>query len=290
MRKYFALLLVIMLVYSLPALAKGTYDFEHGVRDSTLPWLGTRDFNYYRDIAVVADEPYHGDYSLQLPLCDTGFLSPYGYWYLYCKGAFMGGPPQNAYDSCFLWDLDVGDTMFYYFYCPSGAEVDSFVIFCQDSDWTYGAQEHIMYADLTMDAWNALKYPITTDIDGNPIDFRIAQANLHIWTATTPPSCTLYFDCPSTEGPQAGMTIPEQGDGAVSIARGSINCVEYSVKVSAPVTLQVFDLVGRKQKEIVPGFQAPGSYKVDLDLPTGFYFARVVAGKEVVISKITCVK
>jgi hypothetical protein len=280
-----------MLVYSLPALAKGTYDFEHGVRDSTLPWLGTRDFNNYNDLKVVTDEALNGNYSLQVPLCDTGFLSPYGYWYLYCKGAFMGGPPQNAYDSCFLWDLGVGDTMWYYFYCPSGAEVDSFVIFLQDSNWTYGPYKNYIYADLDMDAWNEFKYPLTTDIEGNPLDFRIAQANLWIMTFSTPPSCTLYFDCPSTDSSQmAGITIPEQGDGAVSIARGSINCVEYSIKVSAPVMLQVFDLVGRKQKEIAPGIQAPGSYKVDLDLPTGFYFARVVAGKEVVISKITCVK
>ena len=84
--------------------------------------------------------------------------------------------------------------------------------------------------------------------------------------------------------------MPEPGEGAVKVSKGSINCIEYATNVAAPVIVQVFNIAGQKKLEIPIGMQAPGSYSIPLDLVAGIYIIRVVVGEEEESGKAICIK
>jgi len=69
--------------------------------------------------------------------------------------------------------------------------------------------------------------------------------------------------------------------------------IEYEVAQRAYVRLAVYDVMGRKIAELANGMHLPGRYRVAFDgsdFPSGVYFIRFAAGKEVEVRKITLVR
>jgi hypothetical protein len=298
MKNFIALFFIFTLLFSLNTFAKDSFSFEpEEYQDSIIPpgiegltpfTTGYRDSRPEDFSVVEGEESWHGTHAVQIRMTHEGTR-----WLLFCKNAFIN-PQEDSFDTTFLQDLDNGDTIYYYLYIPSEAPIDSIFMFMRNQDWEH--DEHTVYhsSDLVFGAWNELKDGISdsTDYWDTTFTLPVIQSDFQIDTydSVATPACTLYWDCPSSLGPVAGIDMPEQRNNAVSVVKNSINCVRYTLNAGKPVIVQIFDLTGRKMTEIVPGFQAAGSYDIDLSLSAGVYIARVVAGIEEETAKVICVK
>jgi hypothetical protein len=308
LRKSIACLSILMLLFSLNTLAKDAFSFEpREYPDSIIPEgvNGMRPFiTGYRDsrdedFSVVEGEKWwHGTHSVQIRMTHKGKQ-----WNILAKNALESGQAESL-DTTFLDDLDIGDTIYYYLYVPWNAHIDSIFLFVRNTAWAH--EEHTVYypSDLHYGRWNELKDGISkNNTDGDPFELPLIQSDFEIHTNpdVNPPACTLYWDCPSSKGKvparftdtagQAGIEMPEPGDGKVNVAKGSINSIEYVINTAAhtPVMIQAFNLAGQKKLEIPVGIQAPGTYSFPItNLPAGVYLIRVVAGEDEGYGKAIC--
>jgi hypothetical protein len=69
--------------------------------------------------------------------------------------------------------------------------------------------------------------------------------------------------------------------------------VQYTLPEAGEVSLEVYDLLGRRVATLVKGSKQAGRHQVRLrggDLPSGVYFGRLEAGSQTVTQKITVVR
>jgi hypothetical protein len=69
--------------------------------------------------------------------------------------------------------------------------------------------------------------------------------------------------------------------------------IEYSLPQAGRVTLEIYDLLGRKVETLVDEMQEAGRYKTNWNArsnPSGLYFAKLVAGQDVLTRKVTLLK
>lgn len=69
--------------------------------------------------------------------------------------------------------------------------------------------------------------------------------------------------------------------------------IGYQLPVKSRVTLDVYDVLGRKMAALVHGEESAGFYKVSFDgsgLSSGVYFCRFTAGKYTSVKKMLMVK
>jgi len=303
LRNFSELLIVFILVFSIDILAKDAFSFEPNEYPDSVTEYGMEPFfTGYRDskpedfVVVEGERWWHGTHSVAIHMTHEGAR-----WLILTKNALESGE-NEALDTTFLDGVKHGDTLFYYLYIPWTAPIDSIFVFVRNTTWNHDIHTVYHASDLRYGRWNILKDGISdTTADGDPFELPLIQSDFQIdLVAGEVPACTLYIDAISSKGRvpdkyadttgQSGIEMPEPGDGAVSVAKGSINCVEYAINVNAPVMVQVFDLTGRKQLDIPVGVQAAGSYSIDLSLPAGVYITRVTVGAEEVTGKAICVK
>lgn len=302
-RKFIALLCILTFVFSLNTFAKDAFSFEpYEYPDSFIPltYEGMEPFfTGYRnslpaDFSICEGEKWwHGTHAIRLTMTHAGAS-----WILLSKNAALGGPPEYL-DSTFLTGLDHRDTIFYYVYIPWTCPIDSIFIFVRNANWAH--DDHKVYhpEDLSFGRWNELKDGISDDLELSE-DVLLVQSDFQIdLIAGEVPACTLYIDAISSKGRvpgkytdttgQAGIEIAKEG--ILNVAKASINCVEYNINVTTLVMVQVYDLTGRKQKEMPIGMQSAGAYNIPLtDLPAGVYLTSVTAGEEIKTVKTICVK
>ncbi len=312
MRKFLVLFFVLMLMFSLETISKDAFSFEaKEYPDSIIPpgYEGMAPFiTGYRDSKpedfsiVEGEKSYHGTHSIQMCMTHTGTR-----WNIMAKNLREGSQPENL-DTTFLHELYYGDTLFYHVYVPWSADgvIDSIFIMVRNTNWNQDVHTIYHASDLHYGRWNVLKDGISdtcqTGWGDGPFDLPLIQSDFEIHTnpEVNPPACTLYIDAISSKGRvpskyidttgQAGIDMPGPGDGLVSIAKSSINCIEYALGASVPVMLKFYDLTGSKKLEIPVGFQPAGSYKFPVDLSPGVYFAEISTDKESKIGKVICFK
>ena len=69
--------------------------------------------------------------------------------------------------------------------------------------------------------------------------------------------------------------------------------IEYQIAGAGPVTLRVYDLLGREVKTLVNERQSPGTHSVTFDankLPSGVYFYRLESGTNSQVKKLVLLK
>jgi hypothetical protein len=69
--------------------------------------------------------------------------------------------------------------------------------------------------------------------------------------------------------------------------------IRYDLPGAAHVTLAVYDMLGREVATLMDGEQQAGSYTARFDassLPSGVYFTRLTAGKQVATQKMLLMK
>jgi hypothetical protein len=311
LKKFIISLFVLTFMFSLAVIAKDAFSFEpEEFPDSIIPagidgmgpfTTGYRDSRAEDFEVVVGEKAYHGNHSVAIYMTHPGER-----WLIFAKNALESGQ-TDALDSTFLDGLNIGDTLYYYLYVPWGAPIDSIFIFVRDLNWNQEVHSIYHASDLRFGRWNELKDGISdTTIagfgNGAPMTIPLIQSDLQIDLIDgAEPACTLYFDCPSSKGKvpskyvdttgQAGISVQDPGKNPVKITKGSINCIEFTMNANAPVMVQVFDLTGRKQKEIPMGFQTAGDYSISLDLATGVYIAKITTDAvDEATGKIICVK
>ncbi len=298
MKKFLTLLMVLTFVFVISAIAKDAFSFEpndtlYYKEGGMVPFFtGYRD-SKPEDFSVVEGAKWwHGTHALQLTMTHPGTQ-----WILLTKNHYVAPDNDEYMDTTFIKGLTNRDTIYYYVYIPWSAPIDSIFIFVRDENWQFDELTVYHAEDLNFGRWNELKDGIADNL--NLATVRIVQTDFQIdLVADTVPACTLYFDAISSKGRvppqfcdtagQAGIKIPEQGNG-VSVAKGSINCVEYAIDAGAPVIVQVFDLTGRKRLEIPVGMQPAGTYSVPLNLPAGVYLTRVATIKGEAKGKSICI-
>ncbi len=287
MRKFFTLFILI-LFSSLSISAKGVQDFEFGAwGDSIWGWAQPRcgrcgDYN----IEIVTDKAYSGFRSARLPLVDTAPYSLSHWWLLYCKSAYWSN--GICADSVFMHEnVEIGDSIFYYLYCPDATTIDSFVFFVRDSGWRWSIRDIYQYTDLTKNAWNGLISHITNTSDDSGLPMRLPLLQFDFWIYTDSncpnPGCTLYIDAISTDGPVSGITInPDKIN-----LETSINNINFILDEPAHVLLSIYNLTGIKVTEIVPGRLTAGAHSIPVEnLPTGIYIVRGVFGQVKLTGKL----
>ncbi len=301
MKKFIISLFVFTLMLSINSPAKDAFSYEPNEYPDSVTEYGMEPFTTgYRDsqledfVVVEGEKAYHGTHSVAIHMTHPGSR-----WLIFAKNALENGQ-ADALDSTFLDGLQIGDTVFYYLYIPWGAPIDSIFIFVRNVDWAHDDHKVYHASDLRFGRWNELKDGISElATDSTPFSVPLVQSDFQIDLIDgVVPACTLYFDCPSSKGRvpskyidttgQAGITLPD-GKG-IKVAKGSINCVEYTLNTSAPVMIQVFDLTGRKQKEIPIGFRPAGNYNISLDLAPGVYITKVTTDIAEATGKIICVR
>lgn len=305
MKKYLLVFFILLLVFSLETFAKDAFSFEpYEYADSVLPstdYEGMAPFiTGYRDAKpedfsiVEGVKWWHGTHSIQMCMTHTGTR-----WNIMAKNLLVGSQPENL-DTTFLDGLDNGDTTYYYVYIPWNAPIDSIFIFVRNASWAHDLHTVYYPSDLRYGRWNELKDGISDDLD---ISDGLIQSDFEVHTnpEVNPPACTLYIDAISSKGRvprkyvdttgQAGIDEDGPNIGLVNISGSSINCVQYELAVGAPVMVSVYDLTGSKKKLEMPiGVQPSGTYNIPVDLSPGVYVARVATDKEVVTSKVICLK
>ena len=81
--------------------------------------------------------------------------------------------------------------------------------------------------------------------------------------------------------------------GLASASRKPVTTIAYNLKTSGNVKLVVFDLLGRRAKTLVSGFEQRGRHKVEFNasgLPSGAYFYRLESGGHFQLKKMILVK
>ncbi len=286
-------ILVTMLVSSLPASGYKTQTFEYGAwGDSIWGWQTTRCFNNYNDIHFTTNIVHTGNQSVMLPLIDTMPWWCGNWWLLYCKSYFLTN--GICTDSVFMHDqFGYGSEVSYWFYLPTGAPIDSILVFNRDTDWAWCPFGKYLSTDLTFGAWNELIAPCSETLaNGDTVNLPILQFDCWIYTDSNfpNPACTLYMDDVTSRDAKTGITPPEKGQVVLNIPDNSINCIEYSLSLSAHILIEIFNLSGQKVAVKVPGKQSEGSHRIYVDLPSGIYLVEITADKVKGFGKFISVK
>lgn len=69
--------------------------------------------------------------------------------------------------------------------------------------------------------------------------------------------------------------------------------IEYGLNEAGPVSLIVYDIIGRKIQTLVDQNQFEGNYKVNFNassLASGVYFYRLIAPNKILTKKMTLIK
>jgi hypothetical protein len=299
LRKFFVLF-ILLFVFVLPIFAKYFFDFEQPIADVQYPldpWIQYRDLAKVRVngtdttylVSVVDNVKWvtqGGHHAAEVRMDTSG-----NKWLLMCKARWNG--MVNALDTLFLTDVGVGDTMYYYLWIPQDAPIDSIFIFERDSIWGWGDVSRYYPEDLTFGCWNELKDGVSLLKGADTMLFPLVQCDFEIHTDSAlnhpglTPGCTLYFDCPSTMGSIMGVFDDTVGQCQAGIIEGpdgitveaSINSVKISLIKSAPITVNVYNVIGQKVYESA-GFAPAGESTLDFsDLAKGVYTVRVISGE-----------
>jgi hypothetical protein len=269
MKKMFVLLGIVVLLCSLTALAKATYDFEDGVN----PFIGNADPNNWCPISVMeisSNQAWEGDSSLMIVLDDPGATGK-------MKWAFATNSDP------LIEDLELGvDTIFFWLYLPDGYDevMNNVQPFTQDGNWSWTGN----YQDwdgLPKDEWHC-NWCVTSASAQLPI----RRAGIEFVSAVEEPNCTLYVDLVSSVSREGGSGIELITDPGKVVLEASINTIKFSLDEPAPVLLSVYNLMGAKVAEIAPGAMSAGPHEMVIDAPAGMYIVKLVAGKITKKSKL----
>lgn len=277
MRKFIAMLVVIILVCSLSALAKTSYDFETPDQGGVL--VPNPDAGYFTIYERTSDMAYQGSYSMMYVLDDT-------------SAGGTGGEKWEirtvSQTDPLITDVEfMIDTIFFWMYLPDvGSGVMSWVQpFTQDVAWRWHGN-YQSYSSASLDQWDC--YPVHIDTlmwDGvTKRELPLKRAGVEFGATDYAPGCTVYIDAVSSESRNAGITIVKDPD-KVTIET-SINTIKFSLDEPTPVLLSVYNLMGAKVAEIVPGTMSAGSHEMVIDAPAGMYIVKLVAGGVVKKSKL----
>ena len=136
-------------------------------------------------------------------------------------------------------------------------------------------------------AWRAFEVRLPDTVNGDSI---LAVGVQFDYPAVVNPGDTFYVDgIHSTADSVAGIPLSTDPN-VLSLPASSINNLSYELNASALVHIAIYNSLGQKVEEVVPGLQEKGAYSYDIDLATGIYIVKVTTGGNAKSSKLLMLK
>jgi hypothetical protein len=292
MGKIVGLMVVLFVLLSLPAFAFVS-DFE-GEADTVFMfqrWSGVT-FPYvdgwYARVDISDSEPaevfnqageayaYEGTHALAIVIFDNAVEDPGA-----IKWDFNSRPGEAGINH--FADVVEGDTIRFHLWIPAKYEIDTQLVYrpySQYIEWSVWDADSIgidsIYDNegLEEGGWRVFDVVLPDTVGGSDI---LAVGIQFEYPDTVNPDDIIYADYIYSTG-AAGIPISTD-PGVLSLPASSINNVSYEINDVALVHIAVYNSLGQKVKEIVPGLQAAGAYSLDIDLAPGIYICKVTAGK-----------
>jgi hypothetical protein len=297
MRKSLSLTVFLLVLLSMPAFAFVS-DFETAEVEIVTRWSDV-DFSFLdgwfgrvgpsdsRAIEVLSaygaetslGAAYEGDYMMGVVFYDTSSTEPIGG----TRWDFNARPGEAG---CTHYESVVaGDTITFHVWVPPKGEIDTQLVYrpySQYLDWAVFDDDSIGIDSLydvegfTDGGWKAFHVILPDTVSGADVLSSGIEFN---YSDTVNPNDTIWVDLiHSTDF--SGIDIPaEDASVIVSLPKASINKLSYEINANAFVHLAVYNTLGQRVKQIVPGLQSAGNYSVDLDLTPGVYLYKVTANK-----------
>ncbi len=311
MRKLFSLTVVLLMLLSLPAFAFVS-DFE-GEGDTVEihtrwtsvdfwfvdGWFARVDISDYLPIEVInaSSTVYEGTYALGVILYDTATSDPGA-----DKWDFNSRPGEGGRNHFYhvegtdtINDVVEGDTIRFHLWIPPKYEIDTQLVYrsySQYIEWgiwdadSIGIDSIYDNEGLVDGGWRAFDVVLPDTVGGTDI---LAVGIQFEFPDTVNPGDTIYVDYITSEG-SSGINILPEDASILSLPSSSINNLRYEINSAALVHIAVYNSLGQKVKEIVPGFQAANAYSLNIDLAPGIYLYKVTAGKNGKCSKLLMLK
>jgi hypothetical protein len=292
-KRFITLTVVLFLLLSIPTFAFLS-DFE-GEGDTVImyerfsgetfsyvdAWFARVGPNDRKPIEVInaTGDAYEGDHSLGIILfdpADTGAEN----W------DFNSRPGESSMTGInHFADVVAGDTISFQVWIPPEGEIDGglvFVPYAQYHSWGTFDENDSISLDSIYDTegledggWREFTVILPDTIGGADLDAMGIQFE---FPDTVNPDYTIYVDYITSE---TGAGIPvSPGDASIlSLPAASMNNLKYEISASTLIHIGIYNPLGQKVKEIVPGVQAAGAYSLDVDLASGVYLYKVTAGK-----------
>jgi len=302
MRKLFSLTVVLLMLLSIPTFAfMSDFEGEGDTVEMHTRWSGVEfwfvdgwfarvDISDYLPIEVInaSSTVYEGTYALGVILYDTATSDPGA-----DKWDFNSRPGEGGRNH--FADVGYADTITFQVWIPPEGEGDSSLVFrpyAQYCDWSvWDANDSISIDSLhkvgfAAGGWKEFAVILPDTVNGDSV---FAVGIQFEFPDTVNPGDTIYVDYITSEG-SSGINILPEDASILSLPSSSINNLRYEINSAAPVHIAVYNTIGQKVKEIVPGFQAANAYSLNIDLAPGIYLYKVTAGKNGKCSKLLMLK
>jgi len=231
---------------------------------------------------------YEGDYMMGVVFYDTSSAEPIGG----TRWDFNSRPGEGGVNHFYtiegtdtINDVVLGDTITFHIWIPPKGEIDTQLLYqpySQYLDWGVFDNDSIGIDSLydvegfTDGGWKALHVILPDTVAGKNI---LAVGVQFEYPDAVNPNDTIWVDLINSTN-FSGIDIPaEDASVIVSLPKASINKLSYEINANAFVHLAVYNTLGQRVKQIVPGLQSAGNYSVDLDLTPGVYLYKVTANK-----------
>jgi hypothetical protein len=243
-------------------------------------WFGRVGVDDERPIEVInaTGDAYEGDHTLGVILFDPAITDPGD-----DKWDFHSRPNEAETGINHFADVGTADTISFQVWIPPVGEIDEnlvFVPYAQYLDWGVFDENDSISLDSIHQlgfedgGWREFTVTLPDTVSGGDV---LALGIQLEFPEVVNPDYTIYVDYITSET-VAGIPISED-ESILSVPKASVNNLSYQLNSAAPVHIAVYNTLGQKAKEIVPGTQAGGAYSLDVDLAPGVYLYKVTAGK-----------
>ena len=242
-------------------------------------WFGRVGPDDERPIEVINSfgDAYEGDHTMGVILFDPAIEDPGE-----DKWDFNSRPGESGRDH--FTDVGLADTISFQVWIPPVGEIDGnlvFVPYAQYLDWGVFDENDSISLDSIHQlgfedgGWREFTVTLPDTVSGGDI---LAVGIQFEFPEVVNPDYTIYVDYITSEG-SAGIPISPEDASILSLPKASVNNLRYQINSAALVHIAVYNPLGQKVKEIVPGAQTAGAYSVNIGLAPGVYICRVTAGQ-----------
>ena len=303
MKKVLTLAVVLILVFSI-SLSAFVSDFEEAEVELVERWsevtfsfldgwfarVGPSDsraievFSAYGQ-QTSAESAYEGDYSMGVVFYDTAAGSSGS-----TKWDFNARPGEAGCDH--YSSVVEGDTITFYLWIPPRGAIDTQLViapYSQYLDWGVFDDSSAIVIDsiyanegFADGGWRAFHVVLPDTVGGSDV---LSTGIQFEYSDTVNPNDTIFVDYIHNAG-TSGIDIETGDAGILSLPKASINKLNYEISAASLVHIAVYNTMGQRVKQIVPGAQAAGAYSLGVALASGVYIYKVTAGKEAKSSKL----
>jgi len=257
------------------------YDYSNSTWSTIQPVTDNEDLNWLHVPTIICDKwdnLHLSGLGEVAALPDSDFCEVfYSYW----------DAPPHIWDLTFLQNQSNQDSVVIDWEGMNEPDLDTYKVYrkFENGQWQHiGSTTDTRYADTT-----ALYFIICRDDD----------ITKYYVEAVDDASQSTYTDTLEIWCIESGKIYAGNMDELIGLQNNYPNpfnartTIEYTVPFDMQITLEIYDILGRKVETLIDEFQSPGSYAVNWDashVASGMYFYRFQAGDYTVTKRMTIIK